>query len=110
MIDREYQHQVKNAVWNSIPRLGMIFASGNSAAMALTLATQVGIGYMNNRLNQADYAHAAEQKKWELERGKLEQFYGLQKALFSTAWNLAKEYEFPDEIMKNSVRLFAGLI
>ncbi|MFQ9828100.1 MAG: hypothetical protein ACLRXP_16285 [Oscillospiraceae bacterium] len=49
MIDREYQHQVKNAVWNSIPRLGMIFASGNSAAMALTLATQVGIGYMNYR-------------------------------------------------------------
>ena len=97
MIDREYQHQVKNAVWNSIPRLGMIFASGNSAAMALTLATQVGIGYMNYRRNKADYAHAAEQKKWELERGKLEQFYGLQKALFSTAWNLAKEYEFPDE-------------
>lgn len=47
--------------------------------------------------DKADYAHAAEQKKWELERGKLEQFYGLQKALFSTAWNLAKEYEFPDE-------------
>ena len=97
MIDREYQHKVRNAVWNSIPRLGMIFASGDRTAMGLTLATQIGISLINYRRNKSDYTYGAEQKKFALEQGELAQFYGLQGELFKAAWSLAQEYKFPDE-------------
>lgn len=96
-LDIEYQHKVKNAVWASIPRLGMIFASGNPVSMALTLASQVGIGYMNYRRNKSDYQHEKDKGYWQIDRGRLEQCKGLQRRLFTTAWNLETKYEFPDE-------------
>ena len=45
-IEKKYQRRVKNAIWSAIPNIGVIVA-GNPASVALSLATQVGIGYMN---------------------------------------------------------------
>lgn len=97
MIDAEYQHKMKNAVWSAIPRMGMIFASGNPVAMALTLAAQVGVGYMNYRRNRAEYQFGKDEKTWQLQRSAIDQLNGLQKQLFTTAWKLSDEYKFPDE-------------
>lgn len=97
MIDAEYQHKVKNAIWSAIPSVGAIFATSNPIAMGVTLATQVGIGYMNYRRNKADYQLGKEKNYWQLRRGAIDQLNGLQKELFETAWRLSKEYEFPDE-------------
>lgn len=52
-IDLVYQHKVKNAMWSAVPQLGMIFATSNPIALSLTLASQVGISYMNYRRNKA---------------------------------------------------------
>ena len=53
IIEKEYQNRLKNAVWSAVPNVGAIFATANPIALGMTLATQVGIGYMNYRRNKA---------------------------------------------------------
>lgn len=97
MIDFEYQHKIKNALWSAVPNMGMIFASDNPISMVVTLASQVGIGYMNYRRNKADYQLEKDKEYWQLRRAAIEQLKGLQTELFTSAWRLAGEYDFPDE-------------
>lgn len=51
IIEKEYQQQMKNAIWSSVPNFGLIVAGGSPLTMAVSLASQVGIGYMNYRKN-----------------------------------------------------------
>lgn len=96
-IEREYQHQLKNAIWSAVPNVGAIFATSNPIAMGVTLATQVGIGYMNYRRNKSEYEIGYEKSKWEIQKNRMLHLNALQKQLFETAWRLADKYEFPDE-------------
>ena len=96
-IEKEYQHQMKNAIWSAVPNIGAIFATSDPVAMGLTLATQVGIGYMNYRRNKAENDLKYERSKWEIKKNRMEQLNALQKQLFETAWRLADSYEFPDK-------------
>jgi len=86
ILEKGYQHQLKNAVWNAVPNVGAIFATSNPIAMGVTLATQVGIGYMNYRRNKAEYALQNEKSNWEIQRNRMEHLHALQKQLFETAW------------------------
>ena len=52
-IERHYQNKMKNAIWSAIPNIGVIFGGGDRKALAFTLASQIGIGYMNYRKNKA---------------------------------------------------------
>lgn len=97
LIDAEYQNRMKNAVWSAVPHLGLIFATGNPIAIAMNLATQVGISYMNYRRNKAEYQQGREREYWQIEKSDLEMISGLQQSLFGTSWQLAKTYNFPDE-------------
>jgi len=97
IVEKEYQHQLKNAVWSAVPSVGAIFATSDPVAMGITLATQVGIGYMNYRRNKAEYELGYEKAKWEIQKNRMQHLNGLQKQLFETAWRLADTYEFPDE-------------
>lgn len=47
-IEKKYQQKMKNAIWSAIPNLNIIVAGG-PVAIAYSLASQVGIGYMNYR-------------------------------------------------------------
>lgn len=96
MVEREYQQKMKNAIWSAVPNFGMIVAGGNPITMAVSLASQVGIGYMNYRRNKAEYGLEKERKEWELQKTAIEQFNGLRRELFDTAWRLADTYGFPD--------------
>lgn len=96
-IEKEYQHQMKNAIWSAVPNVGAIFATSDPVAMGLTLATQVGIGYMNYRKNKAENDLKYEKAKWEIQKNRMTHLNALQKQLFETAWRLADKYEFPDE-------------
>lgn len=96
-IEKDYKHRVKNAIWSAVPNVGAIFSTSNPVAMGVTLATQVGIGYMNYRRNKAEIDLNYEKSKWEIQKNRLEHLNGLQKQLFDTAWHLANRYEFPDE-------------
>lgn len=97
IIEKEYQNWVKNAVWSAVPNVGAIFATANPIALGMTLATQVGIGYMNYRRNKASYELNYERSKWQIKRNRMQHLNGLQQQLFETAWRLADTYGFPDE-------------
>ena len=97
MIDKAYQQKMKNAIWSAAPNIGMILATGNPVAMAVSLASQIGIGYMNYRKTKASNNLEYEEQMWKLQRAALEQFNGLRRELFDTAWRLAKRYKFEDK-------------
>ncbi len=97
LIDKEYQQKMKNAIWSAVPNLGLIVAGGNPVTMAISLASQVGIGYMNYRKAKCENESEYERQLWQLQRSAMEQFNGLRRELFDTAWRLAGTYNFPDE-------------
>lgn len=96
-IEKEYQNQMKTAIWSAVPSCGAILACSDPAAMLLTLVTQVGTGYMNYRKAKAKAGQEKEKAEWELHKTAIEQFNGLRRELFTTAWKLADIYDFPDE-------------
>ena len=95
-IDREYQNKMKNAIWSAIPNIGFIFAGGHPLQMAVSLASLVGVGYMNYRKTKAENQFAYEKELWQLQRAAIEQFNGLRRELFDTAWRLVDAYDIPD--------------
>lgn len=97
MLEKKYQHQLKNAIWNAIPSLN-VFVAGSPATIALSLATTVGTGYMTYRRakNQINIDH--EEARWKLQRSAIEQFNALRRELFDTSWRLADEYGFEDRL------------
>lgn len=96
LVEREYQQKMKNAIWAAVPNFGMILAGGSVLTMALSLANQVGIGYMNYRRNKEEYGLERDRKMWELKRAAIEQFNYIRKELFDCAWKLAAAHGFPD--------------
>lgn len=96
LLEKEYQQKMKNAIWNAVPNIGMIVAGGNAVTMAISLASHVGIGYMNYRKEKAKIGLEQERQEWELQRSAMEQFNGLRRELFDTAWRLADKYHFRD--------------
>lgn len=96
LIEKEYQRKMKDAIWSAVPNIGMIAVGGNPLSIGISLATQVGMGYMNYRKQIAGLKLENERKEWELYASALEQFHGLRRELFDTAWKLADEYDFPD--------------
>ncbi len=96
-IENEYKHKIKNAIWSAIPNPSIILTSGDPKAIALSLATQVGIGYMNYRRTKEDSKLEKQREELQLALSALEQLNILKRELFETAWRLADEYEFPDE-------------
>ena len=98
MIEKEYQHKMKNALWAAVPNFGVLLSGGHPVQMAITLATQVGIGYMNYRKNKSQYELDRERQKWELHRNALEAFHSLRQMLFETAWKLSDNFNFDDAL------------
>ena len=94
-IEKKYQQRVKNAIWSAVPNIGVIVA-GDPVTVGLSLATQVGIGYMNYRREKAHALADKEDAEIELRITAMEQFNALRRELFTTAWRLADEYKFPD--------------
>lgn len=98
LIERKYRQKMKNAIWNAVPNFGMLIAGGNPIHMAVSLASQVGIGYMNYRKVKAENDLELEEEMWKLQRSAIEQFNGLRRELFDTAWRLSKNYKFDDRL------------
>lgn len=96
-IEEKYQRRVRNAIWSAIPNLNVI-VSGKPAAIAYSIATQIGIGYMNYRKEKNNAFTEKEKEELELRITAIEQFHALRRELFTTAWELAEEYEFDDSL------------
>lgn len=96
-IEKEYQEKMKSAIWSAVPNVGMAIVSGDPIIAMTSLASQVGIGYMNYRKEKAKAGLELDKQKWQLQRSAIEQFHGLRRELFDTAWRLADKYQFPDD-------------
>jgi hypothetical protein len=96
-IEKEYQQKMKNAIWSAVPNLSIIFTGGGPLSMAIAAAAQIGLGYMNYRKNKNQYKLDKEKQEWELQRSAIEQFNGLRRELFETAWRLSDAYDFDDK-------------
>ena len=99
-IEKEYQEKMKNAIWSAVPNFGLIVAGGSPWGMAVSLASQVGCGYMNYRKTKAQNQLDKEKAEWQLQRSAIEQFNGIRRELFDAAWRLADKYKFPDKHVK----------
>lgn len=95
-MEKKYNQRVRNAIWSAIPSLSVI-VSGNPGVIAMSLATQIGTGYMNYRREKNNAKSEMEDEEIELEITALEQLNALKRELFTTAWRLAAEYDFDDE-------------
>ena len=100
LLDKEYQQKMKDAIWSAAPNPSVIMAGGSGGwiGIAVTAAISIGTGYMNYRKEKAKIGLEQERKEWELERSLMEQLHGLRRQLFETAWRLADEYHFSDEL------------
>lgn len=96
-IEKEYQEKMKNAIWSAVPNFGLIVAGGSPWGMAVSLASQVGCGYMNYRKTKAQNQLDKEKAEWQLQKSAIEQFNGIRRELFDAAWRLADKYKFPDK-------------
>lgn len=112
IIEMDYQKKIKDAIWKAIPSPSVIIASSDPKVMAMALATQVGIGYMNYRRAKAESQDEYEKSKWKLHESALEQFNALQRDLFTTAWRIADEYEFNDKwrLTENQLKQFNNIL
>ncbi len=96
LLEEEYQHKIKNAIWKAIPGFGIVPGGGVAGAIISVIA-QAGIGYMNYRNAREEANLENKRKLWELERAAIEQFNGLRRELFETAWRLSKDHGFEDK-------------
>lgn len=100
LLEKEYQQKMKDAIWSAAPNPSVIMAGGSGGwiGIAVTAVISIGTGYMNYRKEKAKIGLEQERKEWELERSLMEQLHGLRRQLFETAWRLADEYSFSDEL------------
>ena len=102
-IEKDYQQKMKSAIWSAVPNFGMLILGGlrsndDIVGIALSIASQIGIGYMNYRKQKAQTKSEHEKEMWRLQRSAIEQFNALRRELFTTAWELAKKYDFEDRL------------
>ena len=98
IIDMKYRQKMRDAIWSAVPNFGLVLATANPIPMLISLASQVGIGYMNYRKTKSENNLDYEEQKWKLQRTAMEQLNGLQRELLDTAWRLADTYGFEDEL------------
>ena len=96
MLEKKYQQEMKNAIWSAIPPFTFV-AGGDPYALAVSAIAAVGMGYMNYRKEKAKKTFEKEEDEWKLQRSAIEQFHGLRRELFDTAWRLSEKYGFNDE-------------
>lgn len=97
-IEQEYQNKMRAAIWSAIPSCNVLFHCESPQALLLALVSSVGTGYMNYRRTKAEAGFAREKAEWELQKAAIEQFNGLRRELFTTAWRLMERYDFADEL------------
>ncbi len=115
MIEEKYQHKIKNAIWSAVPNLAFIISSGGMGgipALVASLATEVGLGYMNYRKTKAENDLEYRSNMVELEYTAIEQLNAIRTELFVTSWKIAEKYEFPDNyrLTENQINQFNDIL
>ncbi len=112
LLEKKYEQKMKNALWRAMPNPGIFLTGGSLASIGVSLAYAVGTGYMNYRNVKAEASMEQEEEQWKLQRSAIEQLNGLRRELFTTAWRLATNYEFPDSyrLTENQIRQYNSIL
>ena len=115
MIEEKYQHKMKNAIWSAVPNLAFIISSGGMGgvyALVASLATEVGLGYMNYRKTKSENDLEYRSNLVELEYTAIEQLNAIRTELFVTSWRIAEKYDFPDNyrLTENQINQFNDIL
>lgn len=112
LIEKRYEHKMKNAIWKAIPNPGVFFTGMSPLSIGLSLAYSVGTGYMNYRNAKAENNLELEEEMWKLQRSAIEQLNALRRELFTTAWRLAEKYDYPDEyrLTENQIKQYNQIL
>ena len=54
IVDMKYRQKMRDAIWSAVPNFGLVLATANPIPMLISLASQVGIGYMNYRKTKSE--------------------------------------------------------
>ena len=76
-VQREYQSNMKNAIFSCLPQFNVIVAGGNPWTMLFSAVHQVGVGYFNYRKNVRQYRLNKDKARWELKKGAMEELNAL---------------------------------
>ena len=114
-IEEKYQQKVKNAIWSAVPNLAFVVSSGGTGgiyALIASLATEVGLGYMNYRKAKAENELEYKSNVLELEYTAIEQLNAIRTELFVTSWKIAEKYDFPDNyrLTENQINQFNEIL
>lgn len=107
-IEEDYRQALKQNLTKSVNIAGLIGSvssigisdltkPGTWIKTGLSIASTVGIGYMNYRSGKTQAALEKRKKEWELQRTAIEQLNGLRRELLDTAWNITKSTGIKDE-------------
>lgn len=77
--------------------IGSLTTPGSIVKAGLSVASTIGIGYMNYRSGKTQALLNKKKQEWELQRSAIEQLNALRRELFDTAWNLTKNFDVHDE-------------
>lgn len=107
-IEEDYRQALKQNLTKSINIAGALGTVGSLGIHNLTnpgslikagisVASTVGIGYMNYRSGKTQALLQKKKKEWELQRAAIEQLNGLRRELLDTAWHLTKNFDIYDD-------------
>lgn len=77
--------------------IGSLTTPGAIVKAGISVASTVGIGYMNYRSGKTQALLNKKKQEWELQRSAIEQLNALRRELFDTAWHLTKNFDVHDE-------------
>lgn len=97
-IEQKYQRQKKNAFWSAIPSPAILLSGGNPASMAANALLSVGTAFMNYKKQLAYVDENMIDSTLKLEKQRKAAIHGCLVHLFSSAWELTKDYSIPDEL------------
>ncbi len=96
-VDKEYQQNMKNAIFSCLPQFNVIVAGGNPWTMLFSAVHQIGVGFFNYRRNVAQYRLNKDKALWQLKKQEIVELNALRTELFNASWALADRYGYPDE-------------
>jgi len=115
-IEEDYKAELKQNLSKAVNVAGLLGSLGSMGIANLTnptgwikagisVASTVGIGYMNYQSGKKHASIQKRKKEWELQKSAIEQFNGLRRELFDTAWRITKNFGLKDEFRLTEIQI-----
>lgn len=115
-IEEDYKAELKQNLSKAVNVAGLLGSISSIGISNLTnpigwvkagisVASTVGIGYMNYQSGKSQARLKKRKQDWELQRSAIEQLNGLRRELFDTAWRITKDFDLEDEFRLTEIQI-----